>query len=265
MTRSESGGTVAIVQARMGSSRLPGKVLAKVGGAPVLAHVLRRAAQIASVDRVVLATSTEGEDDPIAALGAGEGCAISRGHPTDVLDRYRQAASEFEAEVIVRLTGDCPLLDPGVSEETLQVFLQAEGDLDFVANRLPDHRTYPIGLDTEVCSRSALETAWREASEPHQREHVMPYLYENAHRFRVQLVDAAGDWGHLRWTVDTALDLQFVRAAFEAFAPRVDFGWRELLALLDERPELAAINAQVEHRSLQDVDERLESAGREEG
>lgn len=265
MSGSELGRVVAIVQARMGSSRLPGKVLAEVAGLPVLTHVLARSARIASVDRVVLATTTAPQDEAIAELGRQAGFAVTRGHPTDVLDRYRQAAIEANADVIVRVTGDCPLLDPQVSERALQVFLGADGELDFVANRLPDHRTYPIGLDTEICSRPALETAWREAKEPHQREHVMPFLYENPERFRVQLVDAEGEWGHLRWTVDTPEDLEFVRAIYQAFSPEVDFGWQEVLALLAEQPELRQINAGVEHRSLRDVDQRLESAAGGEG
>lgn len=255
---------VAIVQARMGSSRLPGKVMKDIAGKPMLHWVLRRADQIPSGDEVVLATTTDREDGPLVALGEELGYRVVQGHPVDVLDRYRQAAQEADAEVIIRLTGDCPMLDAGVSEQTLQVFLQAHGELDFVANRLLDHRTYPIGLDTEVCSRSALELAWKEAEAPHEREHVMPYLYENPGRFKTRLVDADGDWGHLRWTVDTAKDLAFVRAVYQAFSPRIDFGWREVLDLLAERPELQEINAGVEHRTLEDVDDRL-SAAKAEG
>ncbi len=248
---------VAIVQARTGSSRLPGKVLKELAGEPVVVWVLRRAAKIESVSEVVLATTTDETDDALVKLGEERGYRVVRGHPIDVLDRFHQVVQETGAEVVVRLTGDCPLLDPEVSERTVQAFLGAEPPLDFVANRLLDHRTYPIGLDTEVCSREALERAWRKAEAPHQREHVMPYLYENPDVFRVHLVDADGDWGRLRWTVDTAEDLEFVRAVYDAFAPRTDFGWREVLALLDSRPELQEINAGVEHRRLEDVDDRF--------
>ncbi len=251
---------VAIVQARVGSSRLPGKVLADIGGVPMLKHVLERAARVGGVNEVALATTDRSDDDPLVELCRELGFGAYRGHATDVLDRYYRAARSVNADVIVRITGDCPLLDPRVSEETLEAFLSAEPPLDFAANRLPDHRTYPIGLDTEVCSMSALESAWSEAEEPHQREHVMPFLYENPDRFRTRVVDAPGDWGDLRWTVDTQEDLEFVRAVFNAFAPRTSFSWREVLALLERRPELAAINRDVRHRRPEDVDRRFEPA-----
>ncbi len=251
---------VAIVQARYGSSRLPGKVLEPIAGQPMLLRVLERAGRIKGVDQVALATTEAGEDDELVALADRAGVSNSRGHATDVLDRYYQTAQELEADVIVRITGDCPLLDPEVSAQTLAVFLQAEPPLDFAANRLPDHRTYPIGLDTEVCSLAALETAWTEADEPHQREHVMPFLYENGERFRIKLVDASGDWGGLRWTVDTAADLDFVRAVYAEFAPRTSFNWKEVLALLERKPELLEINQDVQHRELADVDPRFRPA-----
>lgn len=250
---------VAIVQARMGSERLPGKVMQSIAGKPMIQRVAERVAMVESVDDVLIATTWQDQDDPIAIWAENYGLQAYRGHPTDVLDRYYQAAKAVGAEVIVRVTGDCPLLDPAVSERTVQRFMQADPAVDFVANRLPDHRTYPIGLDTEVCSLAALETAWREAQAAHQREHVMPYLYQSS-TFNIKVVDAQGDWGHLRWTVDTAADLEFVRAIYQAFAPREDFGWREVLELLEQRPELKKINESVRHRTLDEIDERFESA-----
>lgn len=247
---------VAIVQARMGSERLPGKVLAEIAGAPMLARVVERARRIASVDDVAVATSDQAMDDPIAALGEAMGWPLVRGEAHDVLARFCQAASELEADVIVRLTGDCPLLDPSISEATIRLFQEARPPLDFAANRLPDHRTFPIGLDTEVCSRAALERACRDADQPHQREHVMPYLYDEPGRFRIALLDSERDLGKLRWTVDTPEDLAFVRAVYAAFAPRTDFHWGQVLELLDEQPALRQINANVQHRALNDVDPR---------
>jgi spore coat polysaccharide biosynthesis protein SpsF len=252
---------VAIVQARMGSSRLPGKVLAEIGGQPMLAHVLHRAERIPGVDRCLAATTTESSDAAIVTLCEDLGYACFRGHPTDVLDRYFHAADDSDADVIIRITGDCPLLDSHVSGQVLSAFMQASPPLDFAANRLPDHRTYPIGLDTEVCSMRALATAHREAKAPHEREHVMPFLYEHAGRFRIRLVDADRDLSHMRWTVDTAEDLEFVRSVYAGMAPAVDFGMQEVLALLDRRPALLKINAQVQHRDLFDVDDRFTSAG----
>jgi spore coat polysaccharide biosynthesis protein SpsF len=251
---------VAIVQARMGSSRLPGKVLSEIVGRPMLSHVMRRAARIKGVDRCIVATTWSEEDQPVVNLCAELGVAYVCGHPTDVLDRFYDAAVEAEADVIVRLTGDCPLLDPDVSQRTLSAFLQSEPPLDFAANRLPDHRTYPIGLDTEVCTFEALATAHDEAKAPHQREHVMPYLYENPGRFRLRLVDAPRDLSQLRWTVDAPEDLEFVRAVYGALAPDIDFGMADVLKLLESQPGLLSINAQVKHRTMADVDPRFEPA-----
>jgi spore coat polysaccharide biosynthesis protein SpsF len=286
--------TVAIIQARMSSTRLPGKVLLDLGGLPMLAWVVERARQAAVLDEVWVAATTDPADDPIAGLCAARGYAWMRGHPLDVLDRYYQAAQASRAQVIVRLTADCPLIDPGLIDRTVGCFLgleavpgkvqggEGEFPWDFAANRLPPPwgRTYPIGLDVEVCSFAALERAWREAASPHQREHVMPYLYEGspvidsrnglplrlppgavsaglAPAFRVLLINHSQDYGSLRWTVDTPQDLEMARRLLALFPGRDDFTWLEALAQFQAHPELQAINAAVQHKSLYDVDERL--------
>ncbi len=165
-----------------------------------------------------------------------------------MLDRYYQAARASRAEVIVRLTGDCPLIDPDVIDHTMNEFIKA--GVDFAANRLPPpwRRTYPIGLDTEVCTFEALEHAWKAADQPHQREHVMPYLYEEEGRFRVLLVNHDPDYGHYRWTVDTEADLDLVRRIFAHFPGRDDFNWLEVVALFAREPALAAVNAHIPHK-----------------
>lgn len=248
---------VAIIQARMASSRLPGKVLADIAGEPMLMHVVRRTRRAQTVHQVAVATTRDVSDDPVAALCAQQGVAFTRGHPTDVLDRYYQAAREFRADVIVRITADCPLIDPGLIDETVRAFLKADPPVDFAANRIPGDRTYPIGLDIEVCSFQALETAWRNADQPYQREHVMPYLYEVPGRFHVLHLRHDPDLGHLRWAVDTAEDLEFVRQVSARLGARPDFGWLDVLALVEREPELSRINAGVKHKSYTDVDERL--------
>jgi spore coat polysaccharide biosynthesis protein SpsF len=255
----------------MSSSRLPGKVLLDIGGQPMLARVVRRARRARLVDQVVVATTCEASDDPVAELCGQSGYDCYRGSQHDVLDRYFQAACRFGGEVIVRLTADCPVIDPGVIDRTLAAFLGMEADpkatrpehfgqlaWDFAANRLPPPwgRTYPIGLDTEVCTFQALRRAWQEASHPYQREHVMPYLYDTPGRFRVLLVNHEQDYGDLRWTVDTAEDLEVLRRIYAAFEGRDDFSWLEVLDLFQRRPELAQINAQVHHKSVQEVDQR---------
>jgi spore coat polysaccharide biosynthesis protein SpsF len=246
---------VGIVQARMASTRLPGKVLADLGGKPVLAWVVERAQRAESIDQVVVATTLSPEDGAVAAFCQDRGYAVTRGSMHDVLDRYYLAASEFKADVIVRLTADCPLIDPGLLDENIAAFLQAEPPLDFSANRLPGDRTVPIGLDTEICTFAALATAWREAEEPHQREHVMPFFYENPQRFNILHMRQEPDHGELRWTVDTPEDLEMLRAVVAHF-PDDRFSWKDVLALVEAQPDLAAINAGVQHRSQFDVDER---------
>ena len=249
-----SGRVVAIVQARMGSTRLPGKVLLDIAGRPMLTRVMQRLELATYLDARVLATSHLPQDDPIAELCQREGLRCFRGEPHDLLDRYYRAALEQQAEVVVRVTADCPLIDPDLVDQTVQAFQQADPPVDFAANRLPRRRTYPIGQDTEVCSMAALEQAWRQAAEPHQREHVMPFLYENPARFRTVLLDHEEDLGDLRWTVDTPEDLAFVQEVYRRMAPRTEFGWLEVLSLIHQDPDLAAINAHVEHRTEQDFE-----------
>jgi spore coat polysaccharide biosynthesis protein SpsF len=245
---------VAIVQARMASTRLPGKVLADIAGEPMLMRVVERASRARLPNQVLVATTVQDSDDRVAALCQSRGVACFRGNAGDVLDRYYQAASAYQAEVIVRLTGDCPLLDPQVVDQTIEAFLNASPPVDLVVNRFVDDRTFPIGIDTEVVGFASLKRAWQEADAPHQREHVIPYIYEHPELFSFIHFKADGDYGHYRWTVDTKDDLEFVRRVFHSFIPKTDFGWKEILALLHKHPELQAINAHVPHRSSSDFD-----------
>jgi spore coat polysaccharide biosynthesis protein SpsF len=171
--------TLAIVQARMSSSRLPGKVLLDIAGQPMLWRVLSRASQARALDGVVVATTLDPSDDPVDRMCADRGILCYRGSLQDVLDRYYQAARRFGAQVIVRLTGDCPVIDPEVIDATVRIF-HHEAESGFAATRLPPpwQRTLPIGLDVEVVSFASLERAWKEADQPFHREHVMPFFYE---------------------------------------------------------------------------------------
>jgi spore coat polysaccharide biosynthesis protein SpsF len=254
MNRASHHRTVAIIQARLGSTRLPGKVLQDIHGKPMLAHVVDRSRRAKLVDQVVVATTTETADQAIADLCVARGYACFRGDLRDVLDRYYQAAQSYQTNTIVRLTGDCPLIDPGVMDHTIQKFYEAGAD--FAANRLPPPwgRTYPIGLDVEVCTFQALETAWQKADQPYQREHVMPYLYENEGRFRILLIDHDPDYGHMRWTVDTPEDLTLVRTIFDRFGKDEFFTWEQVLGLFEREPSLAEINAQVRHKTYRESD-----------
>ncbi len=293
--------TIAIIQARMNSSRLPGKVLADVCGKPSLQQMHERLQKSKTLDGVALATTVDPSDDILAEFCRQRNIPCYRGSLQDVLDRYYQAASQFHAEVIVRLTGDCPLIDPEVLDLTVATFFGDPLPQDstgppklpdhyslsaynshFAANRLPPpwKRSLPIGLDVEVCSFEALERAWQEAREPHQREHVLPYLYEGVsfeqpgtvpgkgwyveqgstpRGFRVALLNHVPDYGSLRWTVDTPTDLEFVRQVTLRLGNKSSFGWQDILALLGKEPELSLINAGVAHKSAFDVDGRQKS------
>lgn len=256
LPKSRDPAIVAIIQARMGSSRLPGKVLEDIGGKPMLERVVCRARRSKFVGQVVVATTTDQMDDPVEDYCKSHGIPCFRGDPYDVLDRYYQAAQTFNAKIIVRLTADCPLIDPVEMDRTIEAFFR-EG-VDFAANRLPPpwKRTTPIGMDTEVVTFTAFEQAWREAEKKYAREHVMPYLYEQEGRFRILLVDHDPDLGHLRLTVDTHEDLILVRKIYEQFGNKDDFSLQDILDLLDENPEFLEINVNIKHKGYKDVDHR---------
>jgi spore coat polysaccharide biosynthesis protein SpsF len=259
---------IAIIQARMASSRLPGKVLLDIGGQPMLSRVVVRAQRARSVAQVVVATTTDPSDDPVERLCRERSYPCYRGSAQDVLDRYYQAARLHAAEIVVRITADCPAIDPGLVDEAVTALLgqvspsgqQRATVYDFVANRLPPPwgRTYPIGLDVEACTFAGLETAWKEAHLPHQREHVMPFFYENPERFRICLLNHDTDLSAYRWTVDTAEDLELMRQVYSRFDGRDDFSWLEVLALFEREPGLAQINAQVQHKHYREIDGRHE-------
>lgn len=245
---------VILVQARMGSKRFPGKVLEDMCGKPVLAWVVDRAKRVPEAEELLVATSTDREDDPIANLCSARNYRVYRGHPTDVLDRLVRAARDVEAGMVVRITGDCPFIDPDLIGEAIREFRAAVPPVSLVLNRLPWERTFPIGLDVEVCSIAALETAHAEARLPHEREHVMPFLYEHPERFPFLLLRSGGDYGGLRWTLDEVADLGLLREVCSRFPGREDFSWREVLAVFEHEPALREWNAAVRHRGHLDTE-----------
>lgn len=241
----------------MASSRLPGKVLLDIVGQPMLVRVVERVKRANTIDRVVVATTTDPSDDPIGDLCQTRGYSCFRGDQFNVLDRYYKAATLYKAEIIVRVTADCPMIDPAEVDHVVQALL--ESGADFAANRLPPpwQRTYPIGLDTEVCTFEALERAWKEAERSEDLEHVMPYLYTEEDRFYIQIIDHNVDYGHYRWTVDTQEDLDLARQIYAHFNGKDDFSWLDVVDLYDRHPELSFINVDVKHKSVRDVDDRL--------
>ena len=232
---------VAIVQARMGSTRLPGKVLMQAVGKTLLEHQIRRIQAAKSLDAMVIATTDRPEDAAILELCGKLGVKSYAGSAHDVLDRYYHAAKGAGAATVVRLTADCPLLDPQVVDQTVNLYLAGADRLDYVCNFNP--RTYPDGLDTEVFSFAALETAWREAGPGPDREHVTPYLRNHPERFRNGNLAQERDLGKLRWTVDYPEDFEFVRHVFEKLdgAGRT-FTMQDVLDLVASEPWLEEIN-----------------------
>lgn len=259
--------TLAILQARMSSSRLPGKVLRPVMGRPMLELQVERLRRCPSLSDLLVATSREGSDDPIREFCRSKGLRCSSGSLDDVLDRFYQAAKPLRPENVVRLTADCPLTDPDVNEAVVGFF--ESGDFDYVSNAL--ERTFPIGLDIEVMRFAALERAWKEATLPSQREHVTPYIYQNPSLFRIGHYRNTEDLSGLRWTVDHDQDLQFVAKIYEALYPENPaFGWNDVRAYVKRHPDVERINADIRHgegwaRSLAQDADFLAGRGRAEG
>ncbi|MBC8506412.1 MAG: glycosyltransferase family protein [Anaerolineales bacterium] len=281
---------IAIIQARMSASRLPSKVLLDIAGRPMLQWVVERTRKARTISQVVVATTTDPSDDTVVDFCRSQNIAYSRGSIHDVLDRYYQAAKEFKADVVVRITADCPFIDPELLDQAVCGLFTSPSEVidsdhcplttvhwDFVTNRLPKPwwRSYPIGLDTEVFTFVALEQAWQQAKELHQREHVTPYFYEGVPvedlqfssdkiplgksisplGFKVGLLHHDEELGHHRWTVDTPEDLAFVREVASRL-PKDQFAWLDVLALLEREPEIMQINADIQHKTHLDVDDR---------
>jgi spore coat polysaccharide biosynthesis protein SpsF len=238
--------TVAIVQARMGSTRLPGKVMKDLGGETVLARVVARVRRASEVGQVVIATTREPDDDAIVDECRRLSVRVFRGEVNDVLDRYYQAAKEEKAEAIVRITSDCPLIEPLITDTTIRAFLERRPD--YASNVL--RRTYPRGLDTEIMTWDALSRSWRQAREPYQREHVTPYIYENADQFTLHSVEGETDYSSYRWTLDEPEDMAFLSAVYERMEGDGCFSWRDVLALLEREPGLIELNRHVSQKAL---------------
>lgn len=236
--------TVAIVQARLGSRRLPNKMLLDLGGAPVLERTLTRIRRSKTVDEVVVATTTHPQDRALIDLAERLGLAGFAGNEEDVLDRFYQAARARQAGVVVRLTGDCPLHDPEVVDRVVSAYRERQDGLDYASNVAPP--SYPDGLDVEVFPFTLLERMWREAKETADREHVTTYVRTRLAQFRTLNVALDGeDLSGLRWTLDESHDLEFLREIYAAFDNRDDFHWRDVLMLLRDRPDTARVNAHI--------------------
>lgn len=232
---------VAIIQARMGSTRLPGKVLMPLSGVPVLEHVVQRVRACATVDEVVVATSSDNSDDVLADWCSKHEVKFFRGSLTDVLDRYYQCAKWSLADAVVRITADCPAVDPVVVDEVVSGFLASQYDLFYLGGEFPD------GLDCAVFSKGALERAWSEATLPSEREHVGPYVTNHPELFKIgQLIKFHG-MSHYRWTLDEPRDFTFLQEIFSRLNANGNhiFHIDDVLQLLRREPTLLEINSEI--------------------
>jgi len=232
--------TVAIVQARMGSTRLPNKVMSLVSGVPMIELLLARLSKAKKIDQIVLATSDDPKNQPLVDHVKALGYGTFQGSENDVLDRFVQAAQQYDADVVVRITGDCPLVDPEIVDACVAGF--SKHGVDYFGNTLPP--SFPDGLDVEVFTRLALEAANRESTAAYDHEHVTPYL-RNSTAFTKAGLQNPEDLSNWRWTVDELADLHVVEKVFQQFAPSIHFGWREVLNLQKSQPELFLENSNL--------------------
>jgi len=228
----------------MTSTRLPGKVLKTICGRPMLSYQIERLRRCRNASRLVIATTTNATDDAIVALCADEGVDFFRGSEHDVLSRYFEAAQRFDATTVVRVTADCPLLDPQIVDAAIAAFHEANGQLDYVSNMLEP--TWPYGMAVEVFSSSVLAEAHAEASDAAEREHVTPFIYWRPGRYRLKSMTMEPNLSHHRWTVDTPEDFELVSRILEnLYSRKPDFGMADVLALLAEHPEWVVMNRHI--------------------
>ncbi|MBD1221297.1 cytidylyltransferase domain-containing protein [Virgibacillus halodenitrificans] len=238
----------AIIQARMGSTRLPGKVMKEIKGKTVLSHVIERVKQSKLIDDIVIATTVLDRDKAIEDEALKNGVKIYRGSEDDVLARYFLAAKESNVDVIVRITSDCPLIDPHIIDEIINFYIN--GSYDLVTNAGADaYRTFPRGLDTEVFSYEALETAFTNGSEMYHREHVTPYIYEHSNKIHYFKNDV--DYSKYRWTLDTKEDFELIQEVYNRlYKGKHDFYLVDIIECFEQEPKLFRINSHIEQKKM---------------
>ena len=242
---------VAVIQARYGSHRLPGKVLADIGGTPLLAHVIERVRAASTIDAIVVATTEGPEDDAVAAFAERSGVGVHRGSTADVLDRMYRAAVAAGATIVVRITADDPFKDPAVIDRVVEE-LRSSRELDYSSNTLEP--SFPEGVDVECLRISALEAAWRRATLPSDREHVTSFIWRQPSEFRLRNIAHSVDLSTLRWTIDHPADLELARRV-QSHLPADDLSMSAVLAVFEAHPELHQLNVTFErnegyHRSV---------------
>lgn len=239
---------IAIIQARMGSSRLPGKVMKDLYGKSVLAHDIERVKQSKFIDDIIIATTTHKNDDIIEKEALICGVKCYRGSEDDVLSRYYYAAKEYEADIIIRITSDCPLIDPFILDDVIVFFQENNYDIVTNAGIDPSQRTYPRGLDVEIFSFAKLEEAFEKAKEPYQHEHVTPFIYEfgTVGNFKNDI-----DYSMYRWTLDTDEDWELIQKIYYyLYKGSHNFYFKDILDVICRYPELPKINEHVEQKKV---------------
>jgi spore coat polysaccharide biosynthesis protein SpsF (cytidylyltransferase family) len=232
---------IAIIQARLGSTRLPGKVLLDLEGRTVLEHVIRRVKSSKLVTDVIVATTINKDDLEIVKLCANLGISVYCGSEDDVLDRYYQTARLFKADHIVRITSDCPLIDPMVIDEVITLHVREKAD--YTSNTLKE--TYPDGEDIEVFTFAALKEAWKKANLSSEREHVTPFIRKN-HAFKLVNLEYNKDLSHKRWTLDNPEDFEFIKSIYKNICNKSpNFGMMEILEFIDKNPDIEKINQNI--------------------
>jgi spore coat polysaccharide biosynthesis protein SpsF len=224
---------------------LPSKVLSSIAGVSMLERVVQRVAMASSLDGIVVATTKEPDDDSIVDLLASSDVTIVRGSHHDVLDRYHDALVATQADIIVRITSDCPLIDPQLIDDVVRAL---DRKADYASNTL-EPRTYPRGLDVEAVTAEALERTWAEDDDPATREHVTPYIYRHPDRFTLRRVSGDQDLSRHRWTVDTPEDLALVRRIYDALGD-ASFSWRDVLNLVEANPTWSELNKHVRQKPI---------------
>jgi len=241
---------VCIIQARIGSTRLPGKVLKEICGKTVLEHDIDRLKRVKNIDEIVIATTTLEKDNVIVNEAKRLGVKIFRGSEENVLSRYYYAAKESNAEVIVRVTSDCPLIDSEITEGIIQYFVDNNSKYDYVSNTIK--RTYPRGLDTEVFSSDALKKAFNEATLDSNKEHVTPYIWSNPNIFRLGYFMNNIDYSDLRWTLDTEEDFELINRIYKHLYIKKnnEFNMNDIIDLYNRYPELREINKNITQKKI---------------
>lgn len=238
---------VAIIQARMGSTRLPGKVIKEIAGETMLSKVVHRTMKAKRINQIVVAMTINTADDVIVRECTKLKISFYRGSEEDVLDRFHQAAREYKADVIVRITSDCPLIDGALVDKVINVFLKEKSD--YASNTLKP--TYPRGLDCEVMTPKALEIAWKNARKVYERVHVTPYIYQHPNIFKLSSLEGNVDYSRYRLTVDTQEDLDLAREIYKRFNTD-NFSWLEVIRLFKKEQTLPFINEHIRQKTLEE-------------